>query len=186
LYQTITNNSINTVATLFILQHICTLAASNGIGVEFKTQASNSTPTTVDLTSQKSTFTNATSGSETSDWTLLLRNAGGALAKAIRVFAGGFLELVGKITLYNNAAPTDGQILVGNTGNAEFEVGSLSGGTNIAVTFSNITNIYTIGTVNSPTFTTTTTTGLVFNGQTVSKGAANSGGAGVAALVVPN
>jgi hypothetical protein len=183
LYQVITN-SASTVNTLLILQHIDTASASNGIGVEFKTQTSNSTPTTVDLTSQQSTLTNATAAAETSDWTLLLRNSGSALAKALRLFGVGFMELVGKITLYNNAAPLDGHILIGNTGGGTYDDGVISGGTNIVSTGN--PGAITIGTVNSPTFTTTTTTGIVFNGQTVSKGANDSGGSGFAVLRVPN
>lgn len=44
------------------------------------------------------------------------------------------LNASGKVNRYGNAAPTDGQILIGHTANGTFEAGSITAGTGISVT----------------------------------------------------
>jgi hypothetical protein len=56
---------------------------------------------------------------------------------------GGVVRLGNKLTLYNNAAPTDGQLLIGGTAAGDFTAGTLTGTTN-RVTVTNGNNSVTL------------------------------------------
>lgn len=99
--------------------------------------------------------------------------------------AAGTLTMTAKLLTYNNAAPTDGQVLIGGTAAANFTAGTLTAGTGIGVANGNNTiTISTTGTAptilaNSGAYTaisnTTTETyfGIGTDGQ-VSAGALNT------------
>lgn len=44
------------------------------------------------------------------------------------------VDLTGKITKYNNVAPTDGQVLIGNTAGARFDAATLTAGSGVTIT----------------------------------------------------
>lgn len=81
-----------------------------------------------------------------------------ANTERLRVNASGSIFLSSKIAGYNNAAPTNGQLLIGHTANGTFEAATLTAGTNISVT--NGAGSVTIGTSATPTFTNITLSGI--------------------------
>ena len=82
--------------------------------------------------------------------------------------ATGNTSWFGKFILYNNAAPTDGQLLVGNTAGVRFDAATLTGTTN-QVTVTNGAGTITLATPQSihtgatPTFSSLTLSGLTAN-----------------------
>lgn len=123
----LTDAATNSVTRLLRLVHLTSGTAAAGFGSGLLVQLEDASGNTDDASAVDTTWTTPTHGAEASDWTLKLRTAGAALAKAFRVFAGGAVELIGKISKYNNAAPTDGQLLIGHTANGTLEAATLTG-----------------------------------------------------------
>jgi len=53
---------------------------------------------------------------------------------AAQIDAGGMLKLTNKLTQYNGAAPTNGQLLIGNATTGSFDAATLTAGANVTIT----------------------------------------------------
>jgi hypothetical protein len=124
----------NIVTYIQRLTHISsgTVAASFGVGVEHELEdaAGNN-----DIAATFETiWTDATNGSEDADYIIKLMAAGAAAAEKFRITSTGRVNMVGKLGTYNNAAPTDGQLLIGDTAEGVFDAATLTAGNGIAIT----------------------------------------------------
>ena len=53
---------------------------------------------------------------------------------ALRLQSDKSMDMLGKLKDYNDTAPTDGQLLIGNTGGGTFDAATLTAGSNISIT----------------------------------------------------
>ena len=80
-------------------------------------------------------------GSNSDDLILETRATGGRILLevdnsllAIRLQADKSMDMLGKLADYNDTAPADGQLLIGNTAGGTFDAATLTGGSNISIT----------------------------------------------------
>lgn len=130
----ITNAVTNLITDILNLIHRSsgTPAAAFGAGLLY--QLDSSTNVLRDAGDLAIVWSTATNASEDADFIVRLMAAGATRAEKFRVTRAGNLRAVGKVTLYNNAAPTDGQLLIGDTAEGAFDAASLTAGTGITIT----------------------------------------------------
>lgn len=140
--QEITDAVTAAITTLVIQRHLSTGTAGVGFGAGEVVQLENGSNAAVTALYRTVTWTNATSAAEAADYALSLV-VGGALTQAWKLTSAAAVQMRGKFTLYNNAAPTDGQLLIGNTGTSSLDAATLTPGTGI--TINNAAGAITIG-----------------------------------------
>lgn len=131
--QQISDSATTTITTLLILKHLTSGTAAPGFGAGIVEQLQNAAGALVTAFYETVSLTTATGGSEAADYTLSLI-VGGVLKQALKITSAGMFQLRGKFSLYNNAAPTDGQVLIGNTAGGTFDASTLTPGAGISVT----------------------------------------------------
>ena len=100
---------------------------------------------------------------------------------ALRLQSDKSMDMLGKLKDYNDTAPTDGQLLIGNTGGGTFDAATLTAGSNISIT-NTAGGITITGTASMSDFIIrgdSSNTATVNNGETVQF----TGGTGISTFV---
>lgn len=131
----------NTVQNGILMYRTGSGAGSGGLGASIETDLSNTTPSTTPASKLITTWTTATTASETAKFAIQLKNTGAALAQKLGLAGSGALTLDGYASgaLYHNDTTNYKPVVIDNSGNV-FQgnwVGS-SGGTPL-------TSIFNIG-----------------------------------------
>ena len=121
-------------------------------------------------------------GSNGNDLVLETQNAAGTIkfetnasVLTMQLKADKNMRLVGKLAEYGDVAPTDGQLLIGNTGSGTFDAATLTAGSNISIS-NNAGGITITGTASMSSFVIRgddTNTATVDDGDTVQFTGAN-------------
>ena len=127
-------------------------------------------------------------GSNSDDLVLETRATGGRILLevdnsllAVRLQADKSMDMIGKLGVYNDTAPADGQLLIGNTAGGTFDAATLTAGSNISIT-NNAGGITITGTASMSDWIMrgdSSNTATVNNGETVQF----TGGTGISTFV---
>lgn len=122
------NDAVTNAATSILnLVHRSSGAPAAGYGASLAYQLDSSTNVLRTAGLLDIDWSASTNTAESADFVVRLMNGGTAAAEKFRVTGAGNLKAVGKITVYNNTAPLNGQILIGNTIGGRFDAATLTG-----------------------------------------------------------
>lgn len=178
----------NAATSLLNLIHRSSGAPVGGYGASLAFQLDSSTNVLRTAGLLDVDWSTATNASESADFVVRLMSGGVAAVEKFRVTSAGDVQLKGRLTKYANAAPADGQFLIGNTGGGRFDAAAITGTANQVVVTNGAGTVtlslpQSIDTSSSPTFngltlaslTVTAAGGLrLLNFSTASSGTSHS------------
>jgi hypothetical protein len=115
-----------TVVSGLTLGHQSTGTPAAGLGIALDLNLNSSTTADQAAGRIAAVWTTATHASRTADLVFSAVNNAAALAEVARLTAAGNFRLLGKLSLYANAAPANGQVLVGNAAGGTWDAATLT------------------------------------------------------------